>query len=1112
MSSQRGSPPVGEHEAVAHGRSPVNHSRQDVVPATGTVTLLAADVNGSRRPGEADGDDITSAVALPDKAVRDIVAAHHGVWPADRGGRDSFVAAFTRASDALGCAVELQRMPLPAPIRLRIGLHTGEVQSRDDGNYLGPTMNRTERLRDLAHGGQIVLSGTAHDVAADRLPAGVWLMDLGRHRLPGLARPERVVQVCHPDIRNEFPPLQTPNVCANELFSTQLTSFVGRDAEIREVRQILAHNRLVTLTGAGGAGKTRLAVQVAAQLAGEFCDGVWWVDLTSLTDPQLVAVTIARALDLPDQAGRSTIDTLTSFIGDRRTLVVLDNCEHLLDGCASGIVTLLGTCARLIVLATSREPIGVPGEVTWRVPSMSLADEAIELFADRARRVRPDFVLSDDNAAVVMEVCRRLDGMPLAIELAAARVRALSPNEILDGLQDRFRLLTGAGRTAVHRHQTLRASEEWSHELLSEPERILFRRLAAFLGGFDLEAAQAVGAAGALDRDQVLDHLTMLVDKSLVVAESGGTRMRYRLLETVRAYALEKLGASSEENAVRTRHRDHYTSLAAGLDSPARAGHERLLELAETEIDNLRAAFAFSRDSADHDLALQLASSLQSLWLTRGRVSEGLAWFAGVLDHPSTQHGEVAAAVLARALADSAVLDASRTIHEKSDQVQQALTIARQIGDPALLVRALIARGSIAAHDVEAARPYFAEAMQIARALGDGLTLCQILAWQAFAAHTAGDPVSTRLAAEEGRDLADAIGARFHSRQCRWCLGLAQMMNGDVKSAIAQFRQVAEEADAAHDLLFRWCGRLKLAHALAVHGEPGPARAAAEAAVDAAAEFGGYSEGYSYAALAMAALAAGDVAAAAEASASALPRLGAQQELASYDINPLAQVALAAGDLAAARHWAEVAVSITTGWHRAASLTTRARVALAQRDWQLAERDARDGLACAAKVEGHQAVPDIIECLAGVAADAGSQREAARLLGAAEAIRNRLGLVRFKIYDAEHESCVATLRNALGRDELDRAWEEGATLSTEETIAYALRGHTGRKRPASGWASLTPTERDVVRLVAEGLTSRDVAARLFVSPRTVQTHLTHIYSKLGVTSRVQLAQEAACHA
>ena len=262
----------------------------------------------------------------------------------------------------------------------------------------------------------------------------------------------------------------------------------------------------------------------------------------------------------------------------------------------------------------------------------------------------------------------------------------------------------------------------------------------------------------------------------------------------------------------------------------------------------------------------------------------------------------------------------------------------------------------------------------------------------------------------------------------------------------------------------------------------------------------------------MAALAAGDVAAAAEASASALPRLGAQQELASYDINPLAQVALAAGDLAAARHWAEVAVSITTGWHRAASLTTRARVALAQRDWQLAERDARDGLACAAKVEGHQAVPDIIECLAGVAADAGSQREAARLLGAAEAIRNRLGLVRFKIYDAEHESCVATLRNALGRDELDRAWEEGATLSTEETIAYALRGHTGRKRPASGWASLTPTERDVVRLVAEGLTSRDVAARLFVSPRTVQTHLTHIYSKLGVTSRVQLAQEAACHA
>jgi DNA-binding CsgD family transcriptional regulator len=401
--------------------------------------------------------------------------------------------------------------------------------------------------------------------------------------------------------------------------------------------------------------------------------------------------------------------------------------------------------------------------------------------------------------------------------------------------------------------------------------------------------------------------------------------------------------------------------------------------------------------------------------------------------------------------------------------------------------------------------------MEIARALGDGFLLCQILSWQAFAAHVAGDADAARAAGEEGRDLADAIGARLYSRKSRWCLGSAHMMNGDVTTAIAELREVTDEADAAQDVLFRWCGRVNLSHALACHGEAGQARSTAEAAIEAAAQFGGYSEGYGYAALATAALAAGDVAAAAEASAAARKRLAARQEIALYDINSLAQVALAHGDLTAAREWADIAVSAMSGGHRAAALATRARVAIAEGDPQLAERHARAGLACAAEVQALLAVPDILECLAGVAADAGHLREAARMFGAAEAIRNRTGLVRFKIYDAGYERWVATVRNELERDELDRAWDEGAALSTDEAIAYALRGHTGRKRPARGWTSLTPTERDVVRLVAEGLTSRDVAARLFVSPRTVQTHLTHIYAKLGVTSRVQLAQEAACH-
>ena len=300
-----------------------------------------------------------------------------------------------------------------------------------------------------------------------------------------------------------------------------------------------------------------------------------------ITDPDVVPTAVARALGLPDQPGRSTIDTLTRFMAARQMLVVLDNCEHLLDASAALINDLLAASSSLTLLATSREPIGVAGEVSWRVPSLSLDAEAIELFTDRARHARPDFAVSAENAATVGEICRRLDGVPLAIELAAARVRSLSLAEILDSLHDRFRLLTGGARTAVRRQQTLRASVDWSHALLTESERVLFRRLAVFFGGFDLDAAQAIAGIGDVERYQTLDVLTLLVDKSLVVADDTGTRTRYRLLETVRQYALEKLGESGEADVVRARHRDHYTSMAAALDAPAGADHEQRLEQAE---------------------------------------------------------------------------------------------------------------------------------------------------------------------------------------------------------------------------------------------------------------------------------------------------------------------------------------------------------------------------------------------------------------------------------------------------------------------------------------------------------------------------------------------------
>ena len=857
---------------------------------TGTVTLLLADVEGSTRLWETQPDEMTAAIARLNHVVSEIIAAHDGVRPVEQGEGDSFVAAFARASDAVAAALELQRAPL-APIRLRIGVHTGEIQLRDEGNYAGPTINRTARLRDLGHGGQTLLSGATEALVLDGLPSGVWLTDLGTHTLRDLPRPERVVQLCHPDLVNEFPPLRVSTPVASQRLPAQLTSFIGRQAELTQVRELLSENRLVTLTGAGGAGKTRLAIQIAGQLTGVFSDGVWYVDLAPITDPEVVPVAVARALELPDQPGRPTMDTLTRFVADRRMLVVLDNCEHLLDASATLVNALLGAAPGLTLLATSREPIGVAGEISWRVPSLSLTDEAIELFTDRARHVRPDFAITDDNAATAGEICRRLDGLPLAIELAAARVRALSLTEILDSLHDRFRLLTGGARTAVRRQQTLRASVDWSHALLTELERVLFRRLAAFLGAFDLPAAQAVAGGADIQRFQVLDLLTLLVDKSLVVANDRGGRTRYRLLETVRQYALEKLGESGEADAVRSRHRDHYTAIAAVLDAPAGSDYEQRIEQAETEIDNLRAAFSWSRENSDVGLALALASSLQPLWQARGRLREGLTWFDTALADDNAQHPEVAAAVLARALADSATLGLWAGVADSPNQAQQALAIAREVDDPALLARALSACGYIAGYfDAEAARAYLAEAIGLARDLGDRWRLSQILIAQAAAARAAGNPLAARAAAEAGRDLAEAIGDRFDARRCRFGLGIAQVSNGDLAGAVAQFAAVADEAEAAHDEIFRADSLAYQGIALAYQGDTAAARAAVDAAVEAAAEFGGVKAALAYAALAIVALAAGDAATALDATEavgqrmSALPQTPAIQRVHSAEV------------------------------------------------------------------------------------------------------------------------------------------------------------------------------------------------------------------------------------
>ncbi|WP_099051231.1 helix-turn-helix transcriptional regulator [Mycobacterium asiaticum] len=1084
---------------------PLTWSLTELLP-TGTVTLLLADVEGSTRLWETQPEQMNAALALLNRTVDETVGVYNGVRPVEQGEGDSFVAAFARASDALGCALALQRAEL-SPIRIRIGLHTGEIQLRDEGNYAGPTINRAARIRDLAHGGQTVLSGVTESLVMDRLPEGVWLTELGSYPLRGVPRPERVLQLCHPDLRNEFPPLRVRSAAASHNLPAQLTSFVGRQAALAELRQVIDGNRLVTLNGAGGAGKTRLAVEVAARLVDAFPDGVWYVDLAPITNPAVVPVTTARTLGLPDQPGLSTVETLVRFVGGKRMLLLLDNCEHLLDACGSMVMELLAACPQLMILTTSREPLALPGELSWRVPSLSLADEAIELFADRARRVRPNFVVDEGNTALVAEICERLDGMPLAIELAAARVRALSLKQIVDSLHDRFRLLTGGARTAVRRQQTLRASVDWSHALLTEPERVLFRRLAVFAGGFDFDAAQAVGTSTEVEGYQLMDQLGLLVDKSLVAASETGTDdgMRYRLLETVRQYAQEKLSESGEAGEVRTRHRDYYADKSAAMHARGPSADEELLAWAQTEIENLRAAFAWSRENGDFDIALRMIVCLLPLWLWGGRVLEALAGLAAIL----TEESGLTPAVWAGAVAQESILASWVAMPTDLARAQKALAIARQLDDPELVAQTLVACATLALYSPDIAQQYSDELTEMFSAVDDRRGLCQVFGHRATIGAMVGEPLAACSFAEKARDLANALGDRFFSRNSRAWLAIILVFQGQLADATHVASELAAEAEAADDVTMALYGHLGQALALSFRGQADAARAYAQSALAAAERIGGIAGDTVHAAFAYAALAGGDAAAARRAAEEALLHTVPAREVFTRSTVPVAEAIFACGDLAGARSWVDGIVKLVPGWYRFVALTVRGFIALAQGDPEQAEHDAHDALAVAARTGAFMRVADTLELLARVAAADGNHPYAARLLGAAAGIRQRLEHVRYPMYEAGYQAVLGEVRETLGKDVFDDAWRAGAELSTAEAIAYAQRGRGERKRPATGWGSLTLMEQDVVRLTSEGLSNKEIGARLFISPRTVQTHLTHVYAKLGITSRVQLVQEAA---
>lgn len=657
---------------------------------SGVITYLFTDVEGSTQLWQQHPDDMRAALAGHDALLASEIERHDGVPVRSRGEGDSFFAVFTHAPDAVAAACAIQRVllreswPADISIRVRMALHTGDAELRDH-DYYGTTVNRCARLRAIAHGGQVVLSQATAGLVRDALPEGVGLRDLGSHRLKDLPGLEQVFQALHPDLPSDFPALKSPDKPRHNL-PAQLTSFIGRETEIAEIKSLLSSGPLVSLTGSGGSGKSRLASEIASSELEVYPDGVWFASLAPLSDPKLVPQEVAAALDVSE-------DAVYDFLRDKSTLLVLDNCEHVVDECARFAGTLLAQAKGVKILATSQEAFGIAGEVIYRVPSLPVPDspnasvevlagfEAVRLFTDRAAAVRPGFALTDQNAAAVGDIAQRLDGVPLAIELAAARVNMLSAEQIAARLDDCFRLLTQGRRTAVPRHQTLRSTLEWSYQLLLDPEHLLFDRLSVFRGGFTLEAVEQVCAGDGLDSYEVMDLLSQLVDKSLVVVEHGPEgEARYRLLEVLRLYGAERLAETGEAEDVRRRHASFFLRLAQEAE-PKLHGPDQVswLEKLDADYDNIRAVLGWSLEAGETETALRMCMALPWFWHVHRHVGggEGIDWLEKALSlegdaPPDARAGALLAAGFL-AFTDLDDLDRANALMQESIQLWQQL-------------------------------------------------------------------------------------------------------------------------------------------------------------------------------------------------------------------------------------------------------------------------------------------------------------------------------------------------------------------------------------------------------------------------------------------------------
>jgi predicted ATPase/class 3 adenylate cyclase/DNA-binding CsgD family transcriptional regulator len=1041
---------------------------------TGTVTLLFTDIAGSTHLLTQQGDRYAQTLSESREILRAAFRQWNGNVVDTQG--DALFVVFARATDAVQASVTAQRtlashaFPNGAVVQVRMGLHTGEPKRAAEG-YVGLDVHRAARLMSAGHGGQVLLSQTTCSLVEQDLPEGVHLRDLGEHRLKDLGRPMRLFHLVIADLPADFPPLHTLESFPNNL-PVQPTPLLGREEEIAALAELLSRSdvRLVTLTGPGGTGKTRLALQVAADVSDRFNSGVFFVNLAPISDPALVVPTIAESLAIRERSGRALLERLTEELRPREMLLLLDNFEQVVSA-AEQVAVLLAACPQLKALVTSREVLHVRAEHEFPVPPLAVPDPdhlpdletlshhaAVALFLQQAQAVKPDFHLTDANAHAVASTCARLDGLPLAIELAAARMKLFSPRALLARLGQRLSLLTSASRDVPARQQTLHNTIAWSYQLLDAQEQLLFRQLSVFVGGCRLEAIEAVCTPPGSTSTSILDGISSLVDKSLLqqveqTFVNEGEEPRFMMLETLREYALQRLESHGETQAACKAHAAYFLRLAEeaeqGMTGPQQAA---LLERLEQEHDNLRAAMQWATSSIEegNDMALRLGGALCSFWFVRAYSSEGRDF----LERALTLSHEVAAEVRAKALYAASQLHIALGALDRAEaRCEQSLALYREFADTRGIANCLHLLADIAwtRGDLTASHSLGEESLTLFRELGDNRSVAYLLYHLGEVAVVQGEYTRGRDLLMESVAMSRKLGdtrtlalSLFKLAQLYWLSeGTLGQVHPWLNESFALFREVGNKERIANCFHF-W-----------------------------------------------------------------------------------AMLALSEGDMISTASHVEQALELFQEIKQqdgiARSLYAKARMAPVQQNYAHSQALYEQGVKLALELGDKLTIIPGLEGLAAAVAAQGHHAWAARLWGAAEALREEIGAPLPPVERVPYHQAVTSSRTQLGERAFATAWAQGRTMSSEQALAQPGQGVlpvlTQGERPPSPTTSsppstpsgLTAREVEVLRAVAEGLTNEQVAERLIISPRTVDTHLTSIYSKISVSSRVAATRYAIEH-